>query len=55
MTGKAWVATLLLPVGVALVEATAETHNPWWAVLGNLCLLFVPALIIDAARDRWRR
>lgn len=44
------VATLLLVLGVAGVATTAETGQALWGVGGYLCLLFVPALIADAAR-----
>lgn len=49
--GKVWAATALLVVGVTLSSATAETGVIWWGVGGLLCLLFVPALIFDAAVD----
>ncbi len=48
MTGRRrirmWAATLLLVIGVMLV-ASAEAGPGWFGVV---CLLFVPALIIDA-------
>lgn len=47
---RVWVATALLLIGSAAIAATAETHVIWWSVAGYLCLLFVPALIVDAAR-----
>lgn len=42
-----WAATALLVGGVCLVATTAETGSFWWAVGGYLCLLLVPALIVD--------
>lgn len=48
MRSRLFGATVLLVAGVALVATTAETQTIWWAVAGYLCLLFVPALIVDA-------
>lgn len=51
---KLWAATGLLPLGVSLVAATAETHTVAWSLAGYACLLFVPALIIDVIVDTLR-
>jgi hypothetical protein len=47
---RVWAASALLMLGVALVASTAETHVVWWSLGGYLCLLFVPPLVVDAAR-----
>lgn len=62
---RVWLATALLLCGVGCVTGGLEVlllgviegkHRPWWLLweLGGLvCLLFVPALIVDhAAAER---
>ena len=47
---KVDVATLLLLTGVIVESAPA---SEWWLhLLGDICLLFVPALIVDAVVER---
>jgi hypothetical protein len=52
---KIWAATVLLPVGVSFTAAAAETHSIWWALAGDVCLLFVPALTADYIIDQIKR
>jgi hypothetical protein len=53
LTGRGYLAAGLLLLGVGAVADGAD--GPWWlVVVGGLCLLFVPALIVDEARMRRR-
>lgn len=47
---RVWAASLLLIVGIAFVTWTAQTGWWGWSLLGNLCLVFVAPLIVDATR-----
>ncbi len=48
---KVQAAGLLLCIGVTLVASAAtEPRWFWWGMGGLLCLVFVPPLIVDAAR-----
>jgi hypothetical protein len=46
-------AELLLPSGACMIGAAAE-RGGWWAVLGCVCLYFVPGLTADYVLERIR-